>query len=114
MKHFVALNEDPYAPEVLNTTGLALADFSAPRRGPCKMLTLSLDQLAEGITGRVKFAKLNVDDALEITDHYNITGVPTLLLFRDGETVGRVVGMAPPQALRKWLESELATAPTLA
>lgn len=112
MKNIVELTEAGFESEVLNASGLVLVDFYAPWCGPCKMLAPMLDPLAAEFAGRVTFAKLNVDDALEIAGRYNITGVPTLLLFRNGEVVDRVVGMAPPQALKNWLESELATAPT--
>ena len=70
-----------------------------------------LDQLAGEFAGRIKFAKLNVDDAPEIAGSFEISGVPTLLLFRDGEPVDSVVGMAPPQVLKKWLENALASRP---
>jgi thioredoxin len=111
MKNIVELTGTGFETEVLNASGLVLVDFYAPWCGPCKMLAPYLDQLAGEFAGRVKFAKLNVDAAPEIAGQYEITGVPTLLLFRGGEPVDRVVGMAPPQALRKWLDGALASGP---
>jgi thioredoxin 1 len=112
MKNIVELTETGFEPEVLNASGLVLVDFYAPWCGPCKMLAPFLDQLAGEFAGRVKFAKLNVDDAPDIAERYSIKGVPTLLLFRDGKSVDSVVGMSPPQALKKWLENALTSNPT--
>lgn len=109
MKNIIELTESGFEVEVLRTRGLVLVDFYAPWCGPCKMLAPFLDQLAGEFAGRVKFAKLNVDEAPEVAGRYKITGVPTLLLFRDGEPVDSVVGMATPQALKKWLEKTSAT-----
>ncbi len=111
MKNIIELTEAGFENDVLRMRGLVLVDFYAPWCGPCKMLAPFLDQLASEFFGRVKFAKLNVDEAPAIAGQYEITGVPTLLLFREGEPVDSVVGMVPPQALKKWLESALATNP---
>ncbi len=111
MKNIIELTEDGFENEVLRTPGLVLVDFYAPWCGPCKMLAPFLDQLAEEFAGRVKFAKLNVDATPELAGQYNITGVPTLLLFRDGQPLDNVVGMAPPQALKQWLATGLASNP---
>jgi thioredoxin 1 len=104
MKNIIELNETNFEPQVLQTAGPVLVDFYAPWCGPCKMLAPLLEQLAGELNGRVKFTKLNVDDAPELAGHYNITGVPTLLLFRDGKVFDRVVGMASPRSLKTWLE----------
>jgi thioredoxin 1 len=109
MKNVVELTEAGFESEVLRDQGLVLVDFYAPWCGPCKMLAPFLEQLAGEFTGRVKFAKLNVDEAPSVAAQYEITGVPTLLVFRDGQLVDSVVGMAPPQALKKWLENALAS-----
>jgi thioredoxin len=111
MKNVVELTETGFGTEVIEADGLVLVDFYAPWCGPCKMLGPFLEQLAGEFAGRMKFAKLNVDGAPEMAGRYDITGVPTLLLFRDGQPVGRVVGMAPPPTLRKWLENALASSP---
>jgi len=111
MKNIVELTESSFESEVLRGTTPVLVDFYAPWCGPCKMLAPYLEQLAGEFAGRVKFAKVNVDEAPDISARFEITGVPTLLLFREGQPVDRVVGMAPPQALKKWLENALASVP---
>lgn len=111
MKQIVELHEESFQSEVLQHAGPVLVDFYAPWCGPCKMLTPLLEQLAGQFAGRVKFAKLNVDDAPSISARYQITGVPTLMLFRDGEVDGQMVGLGSPKQLLTWLENACA-APT--
>ena len=90
------------------------SDFYAPWCGPCKMLSPILDSLAGEFAGRVKFVKLNVDEAPELAGDYQITGVPTLILFRGGEAVETMVGMASARALRKMLDGATAGSPASA
>jgi thioredoxin 1 len=68
------------------------------------MLAPFLERLAGEFTGRIKFAKLNVDEAPGLAARYGITGVPTLVLFLDGNVVGRIVGLSSPRHLRAMLE----------
>jgi thioredoxin len=104
MKSIIELNETNFETEVLRAVGPVLVDFYAQWCGPCKMLAPFLEQLAIEFVGKMKFAKLNVDDALETAQHYDITGVPTLMLFRGGKAVGQMVGLASPSLLKQWLE----------
>jgi len=104
MKSIIELNETNFEPEVLKAVGPVLVDFYAPWCGPCKMLAPFLAQLASEFVGKMKFAKLNVDDALELAGHYGITGVPTLMLFRGGNAVDQMVGLTSPSLLKRWLE----------
>jgi thioredoxin 1 len=113
MKNIVELTEKQFETEVLQAAGPVLVDFYAPWCGPCKMLAPLLEQLAGELGGKVKFAKLNVDDAPEQAGRYGITGVPTLMLFRGGEPIDQVVGLASPRSLKSWLENA-ATEPATA
>jgi thioredoxin len=104
MKNIIELNETNFEPEVLQAVGPVLVDFYAPWCGPCKMLAPFLEQLAGEFAGRIKFAKLNVDDAPALAGQHDITGVPTLMLFRDRRIVEQIVGLPSPRALKTLLE----------
>jgi thioredoxin len=96
---------------VLQADQPVLVDFHAPWCGPCRMLAPALEQLAAEFAGRVRFVKVNVDDAPELAGRYRITGVPTLLLFRDGAVVDTLVGLAPVTVLRQRLAAVAPDAP---
>lgn len=99
------LNERNFATEVLQAKQPVLVDFYATWCGPCRMLAPVVEQLAGEFAGRVKFAKVDVDEAPELAMRYQITGVPTLLLFQNGRVVDEVVGLAPLGALRARLRA---------
>ena len=100
MKTIIGLNETNFKAEVLDGVGPVLVDLC----GPCKMLAPFLEQLAVEFTGKIKFAKLNVDHAPTLAGLYEITGVPTLVLFRGGKAVDQMVGLVSPGLLKIWLE----------
>jgi len=92
-----------FDPEVLQAPTPVLVDFYAPWCGPCKMLGPILNSLAVEFAGRVKLVKVNVDDAPELAQQYQITSVPTLMLFQDGRVEETIVGLASARALRALL-----------
>jgi thioredoxin 1 len=85
-------------------TGMVLVDFYADWCGPCKMVSPIVDSLSEEIND-VKFQKINVDEENAIAAKYNVRSIPTLIIFKDGKEVDRVVGFAPKQKLQSWIES---------
>lgn len=106
------LNERTFATEVLQAAPPVLVDFYATWCGPCRMLAPVLEQLAGEFAGQVKFAKVDVDRAPGLAAQYQITGVPTLLLFHNGRVVDEVVGLAPLGVLRARLRAVAGSAPT--
>jgi thioredoxin 1 len=108
MNTIIGLTEDNFEKEVLRADGPVLVDFYAPECGACRMLAPLLEQLAGEFDGKIKFAKLNVDDTPEQASCYGITGAPTLMLFRGGKPVDQLVGFAPPRSLKNWLENAAA------
>ena len=104
----IELNESSFEQEVLKSDLPVLVDFYAPWCGPCKMVAPVLEQLASEFQGRVKFAKLNVDEAANLASAYAITGVPTLATFRNGQLAEKMVGFKGTNALRSLLEAAAA------
>ena len=97
-----------FSNEVLKSPLPVMVDFYAPWCGPCKMIAPLLDTLAGEFNGRVKVVKVNVDDAADLANQYRITGVPTLMLFKNGEVADTIVGAPSAKALRTKLESAAA------
>jgi thioredoxin 2 len=85
-----------------------LVDFWAPWCAPCRMVSPLVERIGREQAGRLKVVKLNVDEAPQISDGYEVRGIPLLLLFRDGSEVARQVGAVPHPQLREWLEPHIA------
>jgi thioredoxin 1 len=107
-KQTVTVDTHNFEEEVLHAPQPVLVDFWAPWCGPCRMIAPSLEELASELAGRVKVAKVNVDDAPEVAERYRITSIPTLLLFQNGRVVGQKVGAGAKPAIAQFVEAELA------
>lgn len=105
MNTILQLNEESFDATLAAADTPAVVDFYAPWCGPCKMIAPLLDKLAEHFTGRIQFFKVNVDESPELAARFEITGVPTLLMFGPGELRDRLVGFPSPRALVEKLEA---------
>jgi thioredoxin 1 len=88
-------------------TNVVILDFWAEWCGPCKMIGPSLEEISEELGEKVTIAKLNIDDHPDTPGKYGVRGIPTMILFKDGEIVETKVGAAPKAAIKSWLEAAL-------
>ena len=90
VKHF---SNDTFQSEVLQGSGPILVDFWAPWCGPCKMLGPVIDGLADELSGKAVVGKVNIDDEPDLAAKYGVVTIPTIILFKDGQEVNRLVGV---------------------
>ena len=102
------VTDDSFSTEVLQSKGIKVVDFWAEWCGPCKALAPTLDALADEYGPRIEIQKLNVDENSRTAAQYEIRGIPTLLIFRDGEIVDRITGNVPRDVLKKSIDAALA------
>ena len=84
-----------FATDVLGSDQLALVDFWAPWCGPCRLLAPTIDSVADEFAGKVKVFKMNVDENPGTPDRYSVRGIPTVILFRNGQPVAQIMGNVP-------------------
>jgi thioredoxin 2 len=101
--HPVDVADRTFRDEVLSFRGIVLVDCWAPWCGPCRMVAPVLDQLASQYAGRIKIAKLNVDENPITSSQYAIQSIPTLLLFKNGQQVNKLVGALPKNEIERHL-----------
>lgn len=99
----IILNETNFEVEVLRSEQPVLVDFFATWCPPCRKLAPIVEEIAEDYAGRVKVAKLNIDEARSVAIKYGVSSIPTLILFKNGEPAHRIVGYVPKQDVEKLL-----------
>lgn len=103
----VAVTDASFEQDVLKSETPVVVDFWAEWCGPCKQIGPALEEIAEEMKGKVKIAKVNIDDNPNAPSRYGVRGIPTLLVFKNGEVVSNKVGAAPKTALQQWIESAI-------
>lgn len=99
------VSDDTFKQDVLEAPGPVLVDFWAEWCGPCKMIGPSLEELSQEFAGKVKIAKLNVDENPELAAKFGVRSIPMLAMFKGGEVADVKVGASPKNALSAWISS---------
>jgi thioredoxin 1 len=101
------VTDQTFESDVIKSDQPVLVDFWAPWCGPCRMVAPIVKELAGEYEGKVQFRKLNTDENPMVAAKFNIRSIPTLLVFKNGQQVGQIVGFRPKAAIKERIESAL-------
>ena len=101
------INDKDFKQEVVNSESTTVVDFWASWRGPCKMLSPVIDELAQELNGEAKFVKVNVDENPVASSEYRVASIPTVMVFKGGKVVETLVGFRPKQAIKTAIERHI-------
>ena len=99
------LTDDNFAKEI--ESGIVLVDFNAAWCGPCRMLAPIIEEIAKEFEGRAIVAKLDIDSEQKVAAEYQVTSVPTIVLFKDGKEVNRLIGLRDAEAIKEFITTAL-------
>ena len=103
----VKVTDESFDADVLKSSTPVLVDFWAEWCGPCKQIGPALEQIADELAGQVTIAKINIDDSPMTPSKMGVKGIPTLMLFKDGQVAATRIGALPQSQLFEWVKSIL-------
>ncbi len=106
-KNIIEVTDSTFEAQILKSDIPALVDFWATWCAPCKAIAPIVEEMAEEYSGRVKIAKMNVDENPATPGKYGVRGIPTLILFKNGEVVDQVVGAVPKDQIKELIDKGL-------
>jgi thioredoxin 1 len=101
------VTDDSFQTDVIGSDKPVLVDFWAEWCGPCRMIAPALEEIGRELQDRVTVVKLNIDDNPDAPARYGVRGIPTMILFKNGQPAATKVGAAPKTQLQSWLEGQL-------
>lgn len=107
MGNVIDVNDEKFEQEVVNSSVPVLVDFWATWCGPCRKLGPVVEELSESYEGKVKFVKVNIEENLNTAKTYSISGLPSLLVFKEGEAVERMTGLMPKSTIISNIEKHI-------
>ena len=105
MSSTTKVTDDSFEKDVIKSGSPVLVDFWAEWCGPCKMIAPALDELAKDLAGKMTVAKINIDENPGTPTKYGVRGIPTLMLFKNGQVAATKVGSLPKSKLYEWVQS---------
>ena len=106
-KHVKATSDQAFQGEIIQGSGLKLVDFWAEWCGPCRMLGPTIESLADEYAGKMEVFKMNVDENPETPSKFHIRGIPTVILFKNGQPVDQIVGNQPRDVISQAIQRHL-------
>ena len=101
------ISNNNFQKEVIKSDKITIVDFFADWCGPCRKLSPVMEEIEQELSGKAKFTKINTDNNIDLAKEYQISGIPTLLVFKNGELVERMVGLMPKSSIINNIEKYL-------